>query len=183
MYICFVKKSFKIKGTIVFDPPNITSKHERQDSWKKVAMVEFEGDIKKYYRWFIKKRFHLFLGESIRKAHVTFINDHKKDIKMHKWDMVKKRWDGKKIEIELSTDVDTDGTNWWLIVPHESREDLHNIRAELGLGRPYFGLHMTFGVARDAKDDSDNFENNAIRALRRNEEHSKYVRRLIKKGL
>jgi hypothetical protein len=178
-----VKTTFKIKGKILFDPPNITSKHERQSEWKKVAMVEFEGDIKKYYRWFVKKRYHLFLGESIRKAHVTFINDHERDIKMHKWDMVKKRWNGKTIEIELSTDVRTDGINWWLVVPEEAREELHGIRAELGLGRPYFGLHMTFGVARDGRDDSELFEPNVVRAIRANEAHSRYIRRLLKKGL
>lgn len=178
-----MRQTFKIKGTILFDPPNITSKHSRQDEWKKVAMVEFEGDIKKYYRWFVKKRYHLFLGESIRKAHVTFINDHKNDIKMHKWEMVRKRWNGKKIEIELSTDVRSDGINWWLVVPEEAREELHDIRAELGLGRPYFGLHMTFGVARDAKDDSELFEPNAVRAIRANESHSRYILRLLKKGL
>lgn len=181
-----MKNRFKIKGTILFDPPNITSKHERQDEWKKVAMVEFDGDIKKYYRWFLKKRYHLFLGESIRKAHVTFINDSHRDLGqegLSKWGEVKKRWNGKKIEIDLSTDVRSDGINWWLVVPEDSREELHSIRAELGLGRPYFGLHMTFGVARDAKDDSENFEPNAIRAVRGNEEHSRYILRLLKKGL
>lgn len=178
-----MKQSFKIKGKILFDPPNITEKHRNQGKWKKVAIVEFDGDIKGYYRWFIKKRYHLFLGESIRKAHVTFINDSLRDMgdKANKWAEVKKKWNGKTIEIELSTDVRSDGINWWLVVPEEARDGLHNIRAELGLGRPYFGLHMTFGVARDAKDDV--FEMNNIRAVRRNEEHSNYILRLLNKGL
>lgn len=177
-----MKTTFKIKGKLVFDPPNITSKHERQADWKKVAMVEFDGDIKKYYRWFVKKRYNLVLGEPIRKAHVTFINDHVKDMKLHKWKDVKKRWEGKWVEVELSVDVRSDGTNWWLVVPEEGREELHGIRAELGLGRPYFGLHMTFGVARDAKDDASLFDENVVRAIRKNEDHSKYILRLLKKG-
>jgi len=180
-----MKQSFKIKGRIVFDPPNITGKHDKQSKWKKVAMLEFDGDIKGYYRWFVKKRYNLFLGESIRKAHVTFINDSLRDMgnKSKNWNVVKKKWNGKKIEIELSTDVRSDGSNWWLVVPEGAREDLHAIRAELGLGRPYFGLHMTFGVARDAKDDSENFENNAYRPVRPNEAHSRYILRLLEKGL
>jgi|TARA_R110000824_G_scaffold291588_4_gene480101 hypothetical protein len=174
-------QTFKIKGKIVFDPPNITSKHEKQSKWKKVAMLEFDGDIKGYYRWFVKKRYNLFLGESIRKAHITFINDHKRDFKdFDKWNEVKKKWNGKSIEIELSTDVRSDGINWWLVIPEEARGGLHGIRAELGLGRPYFGLHMTFGVARDAKDDV--FEMNTIRAVRQNEAHSRYIVDLLKEG-
>lgn len=178
-----MKTTFKIKGKIVFDPPDITSKHRNQAEWKKVAMVEFDGDIKGYYRWFVKKRYNLILGESIRKAHITFINDSHRDMgyDVKKWNEVKKKWNGKTIEITLSVDVRSDGVNWWLVVPNEERDELHAIRAELGLGRPYFGLHMTFGVARDAKDDV--FEGDVIRPVRKNEEHSRYILRLIEKGL
>lgn len=177
-----MNNTFKIKGKILFDPPNITSKHQKQGNWKKVAMLEFEGDIKKYYRWFVKKRYNLYLGESIRKAHITFINDRASDMN-NNWKIVKKKWNRKVIEVELSTDVRSDGVNWWLVVPEESRKPLQSIRNELGLGRPYFGLHMTFGVARDAKDDSNYFQKNAIRAVRQNESHSKYIVRLLSKGL
>lgn len=175
--------TFKIKGKIVFDPPNITSKHERQAEWKKVAYLEFDCDIRAYYRWFLKKRYNLILGEPIRKAHVTFINDHYKDMgnNFGKWGVVKNKWNGKLTEIELSVDVRSDGISWWLVVPEESRGELHAIRAELGLGRPYFGLHMTFGVAKDARDDD--FEGNGVRAVRQNEEHSRYILRLLEKGL
>jgi hypothetical protein len=178
-----VKNTFKIKGRIVFDPPNITSKHERQNDWKKVAMLEFDCDIRAYYRWFLKKRYHLFLSETIRKAHVTFINDHKREIKMHKWKDVRKRWEGKEVEIELDVDIRSDGTNWWLVVTEESREELHDIRRELGMGRPYFGLHLTVGIAKDSRDEFDDNSMNVIRPVRRTEDHSKYILRLIKKGL
>lgn len=175
-----MKETFKIKGKLVFDPPDITSKHRNQGEWKKVALVEFKGDVKKYYRWFIKKRYNLILGEPIRQAHITFINDRASDMSFD-WDTVKKKWNGKSIEVTLSVDVRGDGINWWLVVPEEDRKELHDIRAELGLGRPYFGLHMTFGVARDAKDDD--FELNVFRPIRRNEEHSQYITRLLTKRL
>lgn len=123
------------------------------------------------------------LSEPIRKAHITFINDRLSDMDKggKDWAKVKKKWSGKTIDVELSVDVKSNGVNWWLPVPEESRGDLHAIRAELGLGRPYFGLHMTFGIAVDAKDDD--FELNNIRPVRKNEEHSKYILRLIKQGL
>jgi hypothetical protein len=179
-----VKTTFKIKGKIVFDPPNITSKHRNQGEWKKVALLEFNGDIKKYYRWFMKKRYNLILGEPIRQAHVTFINDSHRDMgsNVNKWDVVKKKWNGKTIEIELSVDVRSNGSSWWLVVPEEARDGLHAIRAELGLGRPYFGLHMTFGVARDAKDIEETPQPNTERIVRKNEVHSKYILDLLNKG-
>jgi hypothetical protein len=173
-----VKTTFKIKGKIIFDPPNITTKHRNQGEWKKVALVEFKGDMKKYYRWFIKKRYNLILGEPIRQAHITFINDRHTDMTNDNWDAIKKKWNGKSVEIELSVDVRGDGKNWWLVVPEEARDGLHGIRAELGLGRPYFGLHMTFGVARDAKDEGE-----GERIVRGNLAHSQYIMNLLTKGL
>jgi hypothetical protein len=178
-----MKQTFKIKGRLVFDPPEITSKHSRQSNWKKVAFLEFDGDIKKYYRWFVKKRYNLHLSESIRKAHVTFINDSHRDLgeNLSKWNKVKKKWNGKTIEIKLSTDVHSDGVYWWLVVPEESRGQLHSIRKEVGLYRPHFGLHMTFGVAVNTKDDS--LEGNALKATRQTEAHSKYIVDLLIKNL
>ena len=178
-----MKRTFKIKGRIVFDPPNITGKHKKQGEWKKVALLEFSGDIKKYYRWFIKKRYNLILGEPIRQAHITFINDRHSDMTNDNWGTIKKKWNGKSIEITLSTDVRGDGINWWLVVPEESRKGLHDIRAELGLSRPYFGLHMTIGVARDAPDKEDNPIANNQKIVRGNEVHSRYIHGLLVKGL
>jgi len=180
-----VKTTIKIKGKIVFDPPDITSKHRKQAEWKKVAMVEFTGDIKKYYRWFVKKRYNLILGEPIRQAHVTFINDSHRDMgdNVKKWDIVKKKWNGKYVDIELDVDVRSDGISWWLVVPEESRKELQAIRAEVGLDRPYFGLHMTFGVARNAKDIELNPQPNMERIVRLNEDHSRYIVDLLSKGL
>lgn len=180
-----MRTTFKIKGKIVFDPPDITSKHRKQAEWKKVAIVEFKGDVKKYYRWFVKKRYNLILGEPIRQAHVTFINDSHRDMgdNFNKWDQVKNKWGGKNIEIELSVDVRSDGVNWWLVVPEASRSELQSIRSEVGLDRPYFGLHMTFGVARNAKDIDLNPQPNNERVVRLNEDHSRYIVGLLSKGL
>jgi len=168
------------KGKIVFDPDNRTKKHDAQGSWKKVAMVFLYGDICGYYGWFINKRYNLPLAEPLRKAHVSFINDRGSDTN-GKWEEVKKKWDGKKIDITLSTDVKTDSTHWWMIVPEDERDQLHDIRAELGLDRPYFGLHMSVGYARNSHDEVEH-GTNAEKAIRMNEDHSKYIHDLIKKG-
>lgn len=160
----------KIKGLIKFDPKNLTKKHQKQSNWKKVALVEFKCDISSYYSWFIKKRYNLILNKNIRPPHITFINDRASDMN-GKWDEVKKKWDGKEIEITLSVDPRTDSAkdnsscHWWLNIPEEYRGQLHSIRAELGLGRPYWGLHMTLGYAND-----------------KNMAHSKYIHGLILNG-
>ena len=49
----------KLTGKILFDPEDVTNKQANQSSWKKVAMVLFDGDVCEYYAWFIKKRFNL----------------------------------------------------------------------------------------------------------------------------
>jgi hypothetical protein len=78
---------------------------------------------------------------------------------------VKQKWDGKQIPIVLDLNPKTNDEHWWLNIPHEERGLLQSIRDELGLDRPYFGMHMSIGYAND-----------------KNIEHSKYIHDLIKKG-
>lgn len=172
-------------GKILFDPPNKTKKHDNQGSWKRVAMVMIDGDICEYYAWFLKRRFNLSLHKPIRLSHITFINDRESDTN-GKWEDVKKKWDGKEIEVILDLTPHTDSlTNkdchWWLIVPHDKRDDLQSIREELGLGKPFFGMHMTIGRAVNSKSDIPN-ENGSMRAKEMSEEHSKYIHHLIEIG-
>jgi hypothetical protein len=138
-------------------------------------MVFFDGDVAEYYAWFIKKRYNLILNKPLRGAHISFINDSMKDLSQNgvlsaeeveaKWEEVKKKWDGKKIDIVLDLDPRTNSEHWWLNIPHEEREQLQSIRDELGLGRPYFGMHMSIGYANE-----------------KNIHHSSYIHDLIKKG-
>lgn len=159
-----------LKGKIVFDPDNKTRKHEQQSSWKLMALVVFEGDICNYYKWFIKKRYNLELNPPLRGAHISFINDSIKDISdslpdaISKWNNLKRKWNGKEISIEINTDVRSDGKHWWLQIPEDSRTGLHGIRKEIGLGRPYWGLHLSVGHANE-----------------KNIEHSKYILSLLEK--
>ena len=159
-----------LKGKIIFDPKDKTRKHKKQASWKKVAMVVFEPNLKVinegitgYYAWFIKKRYNLILNPPLRGAHVTFINDKESDMN-GKWEDVKNKWNNKEIELTISLEPRTDDKHWWVIVLHEDRGELHGIRAELGLGRPYFGLHMTIGHANE-----------------KHHHHSQYIKKLIDK--
>lgn len=166
-----MKTTIKQKGKIVFDPPDVTNKHKKQSEWKKVAMVEIEGDISAYYAWFIQRRYNLKLNPPLRGAHITFINDRESDITGN-WEEVKAKWDGKEVEVTLSIEPRTDSDDekstchWWINIPEENRVELHSIRNELGLGRPHWGLHLSIGHANE-----------------KNAEHSKYIHRLIKKGL
>lgn len=176
-----MKDTITIKGKILFDPKDHTTKHKKQSSWKKMAMVMIDGEWCEYYSWFIWKRYNLRLTSPLRDAHISFINDGDWDIKGD-WEKVKKKWDGKKITITLSVDPRTDGQHWWLNIPEKHRGELHAIRAELGMGRPHFGLHMTIGYANDDYD-FDEYYTKDIKAKRTNEEHSKYIHKLIKKGL
>jgi hypothetical protein len=59
----------------------------------------------------------------------------------------------------------TDGRTWWFNVPDEERELLQSIRTELGLGKPFFGMHMSLGYANE-----------------KNIEHSEYLFNMMTKG-
>jgi hypothetical protein len=69
------------------------------------------------------------------------------------WEDVKAKWDGKEIDIVLDLNPKTDDRIWWLNIPNEEREGLQAIRNELGLGRPYFGMHMSVGYANEKNID------------------------------
>ena len=165
----------KLNGKIVFEPPNITTKHRNQSSWKKVAFVEFDGDICEYYAWFIQRRYNIIFNKPLRKAHISFINDSIKDLRLNDtrtieeveilWNTVKEKWNGKEIDVVLDVDVRSNGDYWWLRVPHELNITLTDIRNELGLGNPYFNYHLTIGYPHPYR-----------------EEHSKYIVEGIKNG-
>lgn len=164
-----------ISGKIGFEPENKTKKHELQASWKKIAMVHIDGDITEYYAWFIKKRYNLVLNKPLRGGHISFINDRLADMTLNGsrtieeveklWYDVKEKWDGKEIKIVLDLNPRTDDRTWWLNIPNDERDELQEIRSELGLGRPYWGMHMSIGYANE-----------------KNIGHSVYLHELIKKG-
>ena len=143
-------------GRIIFDPPELTTKHKSQGEWKKVAMVEIQDDSASLYAWFIEKRFNIKFNPPQRGSHVTFINDSIRDLSQNgkiskeevyaNWERVKAKWDGKTVEIKHLLDPRTDDNHWWLNIDNEDRAELHGIRAELGLGRPFWGLHLSIGI-------------------------------------
>lgn len=152
-------KYIKITGKIIFDPVNETKKHLRQSEWKKVALVQFNGEIAEYYAWFIEKRYSIKLQPPMRGAHVTFINDGVQDSEYleSRWEMVKELFNGIEMTISLSPCVKTNGKHWWFIIPETERMNLHIIRAMLGLDRPRAGLHMTIGHPNTKNIDQSNY--------------------------
>lgn len=172
-----METSIVYRGKIEFDQQNFTKKHVSQSSWKRTAMVMFTGEICEYYSYLLKKRYRIILNKPLRGAHVSFINDSMKDLSQNGtlsneqvnelWNTVKTKWHGKEIEVVLNVDARTDGDSyWWLNVPEINRAGLQAIRAELGLGRPYFSMHMTIGSVHPHYI-----------------EHSKYILSLIENGL
>ena len=114
----------KLTGTISFHIEDKTKKHLNQAAWKKIAMVLIDGEICEYYAWFIKRRYNLPLNKPLRGAHVSFINDSMRDLTQNgsiseadaisKWEEVKNKWNGKKIDIVLDLEPKTDDRTWWL---------------------------------------------------------------------
>jgi hypothetical protein len=145
---------FELIGKIEFDPVNVTKKHNKQSSWKKTAMVKFDCDIWEYYSWFLKKRFNLYLNKPLRGTHVTIINDMVDD------DIYKQARDmfhGKEIRIKYDpTHIRSNiKGHWWINV---ESDDAKNIRSVMGLSPdPYFGLHLTIGLATHLQLEHSNY--------------------------
>lgn len=143
----------ELKGKLIFNPINVTKKHNKQASWKKVAFVKFDGEDAAYYSWFLEKRFNLKLNKPLRGTHVTFINDIVND-EIYK--EASKVFNNKEITIKYDpSKVRSSGTHWWINV---ESDDLKNIRSAMGLDpNPYYGLHMTLGLATHIQEDHSKY--------------------------
>jgi hypothetical protein len=169
---------FEIKGKIVFDPINKTKKHHNQASWKKVAMVEFRDDIWSYYSWFLEKRFNLKLNKPLRGTHFTIINDIVDD---EVYLQAKELFDGKEVTIQYDPNLVRSNKkgHWWL---KAYSDDAQNIRNVMGLGDPYFGFHITIGLA--THDELEKSE--IVRVNKTNgyiDGNKLFIERLINKGV
>lgn len=155
-------RNLVIIGKILFDPDNVTRKHNRQADWKRIAMVKFDGEITEYYAWFVERRYGLTLNRPLRGAHVTFVNDSIKEIRGgdKKWKEVKKKWNKKEIEVILNPDVRTNGEHWWIRI--DQTPELWQIREELGLDKPFWSFHMTIGYANERNIDQSEYILNLI---------------------
>ena len=136
----------EIRTTILFDPPNLSLKQEKQSDWKKTVVCVTDCDIDKYYAWFLEKRFNLVLNRSIRKAHVTIIADRITD--RDKYQQAKKIFNGREVVFTYEPDeIRSNGEDWWIKV---YSTDIEAIREFAGLERkPFFNLHMTIGYANE----------------------------------
>jgi len=196
-------------GKIIFDPKDYTTKHKAQSSWKKIAMVQFDGDMCDYYAWFIKRRYGIVLNSPLRGPHISFINDHINDLnggfydkvnsgtekeRNNMWEQLKKKYHNTDINIILSTEIQTNGEHWWLRIEHEHRKELHDIRSQIGLPIPNLGknkdgslkplgIHMTIGYPVNGRVDMDDFEDGVMKAGRMNLDNSMNIRDLVNKNL
>ena len=193
------------QGTIIFDPKDRTKKHAFQSSWKKIAMVNFGGDLCEYYSWFFKKRYGITLNTPLRGPHISFINDHINDLnggfydkksngsdkeRNIIWDELKKKYHNTKIDITISTKMQTNGQHVWLRIEHEDRVGLYDIRKEVGLPLPNLGktkngklkplgIHLTIGTAVNGRVNLDEFDMEYPKAGRMNLDNLKRFENII----
>jgi len=147
---------FTLKGKIQFDPKMLTKKHESQSSWKKTVLVEFNCDLCKYYTWFIDQKFNLKLDKPMRGTHFTLINDIIDD---EIYDQAREMFNGKEITIQYDPQIIRSNEKgfWWL---KAYSVDAQNIRSVMGLDKPYFGFHITIGLANNLYLDYSKFITN-----------------------
>jgi hypothetical protein len=162
---------FKVRGILEFSPQDKTKKHERQASWKRVAMIKTDCEIDRYYAWFLKKRFNLELNKNLRGTHVTFVND-RMDFEV--FEQASKIFNGKEIDFYVETEPRSNGEHWWLRV---YCQDAEIIRESMGLSRePFYGMHLTLGHAVVKYPEAvEVSENSAIKVKKDYLEHSEYI--------
>jgi hypothetical protein len=169
---------FEIKAKISFDPINVTKKHSKQSEWKKVALVELKDDTFALYSWFLEKEHGIKLNKPLRGSHFTVINDIVDD---NIYLQAKDLFGGKEITLFIDpTNVRANSKgHWWIKV---YSDDAQNIRNVMGLGDPYFGFHLTIGLA--THDELEKSEIVRITNTKGYKEGSKlYIERLIRKGV
>jgi hypothetical protein len=135
-------------GKIVFDPPNRTKKHERQDIWKNTVIIQMQGDLCAYYRWFIERRFGIKLDKPLRGVHMIIINDRISEGCSESYKRTRAKWNGKKVKVDYNVwRTETDGKHWWL----SAFSDVAPlIRKECGFPEKYYyGFHITLGKVKD----------------------------------
>jgi hypothetical protein len=115
---------YKTKGVLKFSPEDITNKHINQSPWKRVAMIILDGELDRYYAWFINQ----------------FISDR---VDMDKFNEIAEKYDNTEVELYYSIEPFTNGKHWWL---RTFCLDIEPIREEMGLDKyPHFGIHLTLG--------------------------------------
>lgn len=145
---------FELKGKIEFSPVNVTKKHNKQSSWKKTAIVKFKCDLYAYYAWLLERRFGIKLNKPLRGTHVTIINDIVDD---KLYSQAIELFNGKEITLKYDPTCirANEKGHWWIKV---ECDDVKNIRTAMGLTPdPYFGLHLTLGIATHLQLEQSNY--------------------------
>ena len=184
------------KGKLKFNLKDRTAKHVRQSSWKKTCAIILRDDSCDYYRWLIEKRFPFIQGLSfetelngskhadtlfhwinlpLRGPHMTVINDklydsrhsrkRTQDYFEKKWKEIVEKYDGQEVEFSFDVnDLRTNAEQWWFKVSCPMAD---KIRAELGIGDPFYGYHFTVG----------NISGHNSKII-----HAEYIHNLYKRG-
>lgn len=152
-------------GTFLANPENVTNKHLNQSTWKRVCFLDLgANDICAYYSWFMKRKYNLDILKPLRNPHVTVINDSierfkGEDIeeKTNLWNGFCDKYNGQRCTVALSVETKGNGLHYWLNVTEESRNGLMVMRRELGLERPFSGMHMTIGRVKETDRPYSNY--------------------------
>lgn len=129
---------FEITGTLKYNPKRDNLKKTRNHD-EFFLILDLPKDVGYYYRYWVKKRFGLFLNPPAYGEHITVLdgrNPVQTDNKVH-W----KKYDNCKVKVHYSNQLYQKWKFWCLPVQSEK---LNDIREELGFNR-LDAFHITFG--------------------------------------
>jgi hypothetical protein len=163
------KRYIESYGYLKFDPNPAHNKNKKVshklkgDNW---CMLIVPSTIDLYYQWFIEKRYNLKLNRSPWGPHISIVRAHLESHLIDKsvWKKVKTKWQDRKIKFVYDSFPKTSGKHWWLTC---FMSEAYSIREDLGLiPKPKQRIHLTIG-----------------RPYQQHEDHSKYIKRLLDKGI
>lgn len=130
--------TFSVEGILRYNPNREKLKKTRSHD-EFFLILEVPKNLGLYYRYWVKKRYDLFLNPPAYGEHVTIL-DGRREVSsnyIHYW----KKYNNKKVKIQYTNDVYQKWKFWCLPV---ISQELTDIQFELGFteNKP---LHITFG--------------------------------------
>lgn len=129
----------KAKGKLVYSPVREVLRKKRSHN-DFILVAEMNGEIAKYYSWWIRKSLHLNVRIPAWKPHITILDGRNPvpDDNLHQWE----KHAGIVIDFEYSVEVEQ---VWkFFVLPVRSLQ-LDAIRSELGFMPNAHGFHLTVG--------------------------------------
>ena len=132
---------FPGEGIITFDPVAKKDPRGRMSRpWWVIGTIE--GDIVKYYSWFLQRKHGIRLQSPAWGPHISIVRGEETTLDI--WEQFKKKYDQMPFKFVYKVSLRTNGDHWWMNVDCDF---LTEFRLEMGYPEESeYGFHLTLGM-------------------------------------